>query len=69
MLKCLDSDKYPAAAKDGAKQGLEAMKSGWNFGGMEGAAKDADMKAANDACAQSVSAMKQSGEMMCPGVW
>ncbi|MCB9729795.1 MAG: hypothetical protein H6744_15150 [Deltaproteobacteria bacterium] len=69
MLKCLESDKYPAAAKDGAKQGLEAMKSGWNFGGMEGAAKEAAMKAANDACTQSVNAMKQSGEMMCPGVW
>jgi Sec-independent protein translocase protein TatA len=69
MLKCLESDKYPAAAKDGAKQGLEAMKSGWNFGGMEGAAKDAAMNAANDACTQSVNAMKQSGEMMCPGVW
>lgn len=69
MLKCLESDKYPAAAKDGAKQGLEAMKTGWNFGAMDGAAKDAAMNAANDACTQSVNAMKQSGEMMCPGVW
>lgn len=61
MEKYLACDKVPQAARDGAKQGLDAMKSGWgDTAGMPEEAK----KAANDACKQAVDALKQGAEAM-----
>jgi hypothetical protein len=61
MEKYLACDKVPQAARDGAKQGLDAMKSGWgDTAGMPEEAK----KAANDACKQAVDALKQGATAM-----
>jgi hypothetical protein len=61
MEKYLACDKVPQAARDGAKQGLDAMKSSWgDTAGMPEEAK----KAANDACKQAVDALKQGAEAM-----
>jgi hypothetical protein len=61
MEKYLACDKVPQEARDGAKQGLEAMKSGW--GDAAGMPEDAK-KAANDACKQAVDALKQGASAM-----
>ena len=61
MEKYLACDKVPQAARDGAKQGLDAMKSSWgDTAGMPEEAK----KAANDACKQAVDALKQGATAM-----
>ena len=61
MEKYLACDKVPQEARDGAKQGLDAMKSGWgDTAGMPEEAK----KAANDACKQAVDALKQGASAM-----
>jgi hypothetical protein len=64
--KCFQSDKWPAAARDAAKQGFEQSKAAW--AGLADAPAEAK-KAAADACKQATDAMKQGGEMMCPGVF
>jgi hypothetical protein len=65
MMKCLDSDKYPAAAKEAAKQGFEQTREAWKT-----AASTPEGKAGMaTACKAAIDAMKQSGEAMCPGVW
>jgi hypothetical protein len=61
MDKYMTCDKVPQSARDAAKQGLDAMKSGWaNMGQMPDDAK----KAAGDACKQAVDALKQGAEAM-----
>jgi hypothetical protein len=61
MEKYLACDKVPQAARDGAKQGLDAMKGSWgDTAGMPEEAK----KAANDACKQAVDALKQGASAM-----
>ncbi|MCB9559206.1 MAG: hypothetical protein H6708_02215 [Kofleriaceae bacterium] len=52
-LRC---DKVPQAARDAARQGLDAMESAW--GDMSGVPDDVQRQA-NDACLQAVDAMKQ----------
>ncbi len=70
MGKCLQSDKFPAAAKEQTAQAFKTMQDGWsNMGAMPAEAKDTAMKAAADACKQAMDGMKQAGEAMCPGVW
>lgn len=59
--KFMACDKVPEAARDGAKQGLEAMKSGW---GDASAMPDEAKKAANDACKQAIDALKQGASAM-----
>jgi hypothetical protein len=61
MEKYLACDKVPQAARDGAKQGLDAMKGSW--GDVAGMPEDAK-KAANDACKQAVDALKQGASAM-----
>lgn len=61
MEKYLACDKVPQEARDGAKQGLDAMKGSWgDTAGMPEEAK----KAANDACKQAVDALKQGASAM-----
>jgi len=61
MDKYMACDKVPQSARDAAKQGLDAMKSGWaNMGTMPDDAK----KSAADACKQAVDALKQGAESM-----
>jgi len=61
MEKYLACDKVPQAARDGAKQGLDAMKGSWgDAANMPEEAK----KATNDACKQAVDALKQGASAM-----
>jgi hypothetical protein len=61
MDKYMSCDKVPQSARDAAKQGLDAMKSGWaNMGQMPDDAK----KAAGDACKQAIDALKQGASAM-----
>ena len=61
MEKYLACDKVPQAARDGAKQGLDAMKGSWgDTAGMPEESKTA----ANDACKQAVDALKQGATAM-----
>ncbi|MCA9674313.1 MAG: hypothetical protein KC464_04650, partial [Myxococcales bacterium] len=60
----LSCDKVPQAARDAARQGLDAMKQGW--GDMSGVPDDVKQQA-GDACLQAVDAMKQAEAAMgCP---
>ena len=70
MAACLESDKFPAAAKEQTKTAFETMQKGWaDMSAMPAEAKATAQKAAADACTQAMSGMKQAGEAMCPGVW
>jgi hypothetical protein len=70
MDKCLASDKFPAAAKEQTAQAFKAMRDGWGtLGALPAEQKDAQMKAADDACTQAIAGMKAAGDTMCAGVW
>jgi hypothetical protein len=64
MNRWLECDKVPQAARDGARQGLDAMNAGWgNVSEMPEEVK----QAANDACKQASDALKQGANAMgCP---
>lgn len=61
MESYMRCDKVPASAREAAKAGLDAMKSGWrDMGDMPEDAR----KAANDACGQAVDALRQGAQAM-----
>jgi hypothetical protein len=64
MDRWLRCDKVPQAARDGAKQGIDAMLAGWDT------VKDwseEQRKVAADACGQAVDALRQGAQAMgCP---
>ena len=59
--KYMACDKVPQSARDAAKQGIEAMKSGW---GDMSAVDDATKKQIDDGCAQGADALKQAASAM-----
>src|SRR5438067_603216 len=59
LAKC---DKMPAASRDAMKQGLDAMKSSWNFKDLPADAKKTAMEAAATACKSGADALAQGAK-------
>jgi hypothetical protein len=52
-------DKVPAVSREAMKQGLDAMRTGWNFNNLPPDAYRTAMAAASTACAQGAEAVRQ----------
>jgi hypothetical protein len=57
--KLATCDKLPQASRDAMKQGLDAMKSGWDFSNLSPDDYKTAMAAARSACAQGADAVRQ----------
>jgi hypothetical protein len=65
MMRCLDSNAFPAGAREQARQAILLTVDAWR----QAAATPEGRAALGGACTQATDAMRQAGASMCPGVW